>query len=103
MAVDTVNQLFVYNFQTYEKEYDKTFSARLTCITVSRDSRHLLISVASGEVQLLDLETGDLVRTFKGQQQGNFIIRSCFGGAAENFVLSGSEGKLMIIPACRQV
>ena len=32
-------------------------------------------------------------RRFKGQKQGEFIIRSSFGGAAENFVLSGSEGK----------
>lgn len=54
----------------------------------------MLVNLSSGEIQLLDIETGELIRTFDGQKQGEYIIRSCFGGAAENFVLSGSEGKL---------
>lgn len=66
--------------------------ARLTCVTVTRDSRYILVNLSSGEIHLLDIENGEPIRTFKGQEQGNYIIRSCFGGAAENFVLSGSEG-----------
>ena len=52
----------------------------------------MLVSLTDGEVQLLDIRTANLVRRFEGQKQGNFIIRSSFGGAGENFVLSGSEG-----------
>jgi WD40 repeat protein len=32
-----------------------------------------------------------------GQKQGQFIIRSCFGGLDRNFILSGSEdGKIYV-------
>jgi WD repeat-containing protein 26 len=93
VVVDSEKHLYVFNFHTYEKEYSQAFSARLTCVTVTQDSRHILVNLSTGEIQLLELETGDPVKSFKGQKQGNYIIRSCLGGAAENFVLSGSEGK----------
>jgi WD repeat-containing protein 26 len=97
VVVDSEKHLYVFNFHTYEKEYVQAFPATLTCVTVTRDSRHILVNLSSGEIQLLDIETGDPIRTFDGQEQGRYIIRSCFGGAAENFVLSGSEGKPLSI------
>jgi WD repeat-containing protein 26 len=98
VAIDSERSLYVYNFHTYEKEYQFTFPCKSTSVTISRDSKFMLVSLASGEVQLLDIKTANVIRRFEGQKQGEFIIRSSFGGAAENFVLSGSEGKSPNLP-----
>ena len=92
VVIDSEKHLYVYNFRTYEKEYQFTFPCKSTSVTISRDSKLMLVSLISGEVQLLDIKTANVIRRFEGQKQGQFIIRSSFGGAAENFVLSGSEG-----------
>ena len=92
VVIDSEKHLHVFNFHTFEKEYSQAFPAILTCVSVTKDSKHMLVNLSNGEIQLLEIETGDLIRTFEGQEQGTYIIRSCFGGAAENFVLSGSEG-----------
>lgn len=86
--------LYIYDMRTYIEEYRTKFSSRITCITISQDNGLALINLSEGEVHMMDIDQGYIVRKFKGQKQGTNIIRSCFGGAAENFVLSGSEGKL---------
>jgi WD40 repeat protein len=93
VVIDIDHSLYVFNFHTYEEEYHLAFGAKLTSLTISQDSQSYLLSLASGEVHLNDMESGDPIRIFEGQVQGHFIIRSCFGGAAENFILSGSEGE----------
>jgi hypothetical protein len=47
-----------------------------------------------GKLWTLDSTTGEEVMRYEGASQAEFVIRSCFGGAGENFVMSGSEGKL---------
>ena len=44
------------------------------------------------EIQLWDLKLGKLARKYIGQRQERHVIRSCFGGIEDNFVVSGSEG-----------
>jgi hypothetical protein len=51
------------------------------------------VNLKEGEIQLIDLETASVVRRFSGQKQGEYVIRSTFGGAGENFIVSGSDGK----------
>lgn len=86
-------QIFVYNFVTREQLYCIVLRTKMTCISISRDSRYMLVNMAENEVQLIDIETADPVRRFLGQRQSEFIIRSAFGGADENLIISGSEGE----------
>ena len=95
VAADTEEKIHVYNMLTYEEDYCLPLPSKPTSVAISKDSRHVLINLAEGEIQLVDMETTALVRQFKGQKQGEFVIRSTFGGAAENFVVSGSEGEYL--------
>lgn len=94
ITISVEKKIVVYNFMTREEEYTILLKLDPTCINISKDSRYMLVNMSDNEVQLLDIETTEVVRQFMGQKQGNFIIRSTFGGAAENFIVSGSEGIL---------
>jgi hypothetical protein len=85
-------QIFVYNFITREEEYSSRMNNESTCISISKDSKYMLLNMADDELRLIEIGTGDLVQTFRGQKQGEYVIRSAFGGADQNLVLSGSEG-----------
>lgn len=53
--------------------------------------------VRSQEILLIDLDDGTVVRKFTGHDQGEFVIRTSFGGASENFILTGSgDGKIYV-------
>jgi hypothetical protein len=45
------------------------------------------------EIYLWDIQTGEIARKYSGQEQGRHVIRSCFGGTDNNFIVSGSEGE----------
>jgi WD repeat-containing protein 26 len=92
IAAEENCKIHVYNFHTYEEEYCLPLKTRSTSVTVSQDSKYMLVNLAEGQIQLIDIETTDIIRRFRGQKQGVFVIRSAFGGAGENFVVSGSEG-----------
>jgi WD40 repeat protein len=93
IAVDVEKKIRVFNFITHEEEYILPLKSKATSIVVSKDSRHMLVNLTECQIQLIDIETTEVIRRFQGQKQSTFIIRSAFGGAAENFVVSGSEGK----------
>lgn len=86
------SKIHVYNLQAHEEEYCVPLKSPPTSITVSRDSRNVLVNLAEGQINLIDIETSTVIRRFRGQKQGQYVIRSAFGGAGENFVISGSEG-----------
>lgn len=92
VAVDDAQKIHVYNAVNRELEYEMELKARPTCVSISEDSRHLLVNKKDGEVQLIDLVNRSSVQKFLGHTGGEFLIRSAFGGANESFVVSGSEG-----------
>lgn len=98
VAADVQGKIHVYNLSTHEEEYCIPLKSKPTSVAVSRDSRYMLVNLSEGQIQLIDIDTTDVVRRFQGQKQGSFVIRSTFGGAAENFVVSGSEGTRFLAP-----
>lgn len=101
VAIDTESNVHVFDFRTYEEDYCLSLPCKATSVTISRDSKYMLVNLSHGEIQLIDLETTAVVRRFRGQKQGEFVIRSTFGGAGENFVVSGSEGEIESHPSFR--
>lgn len=101
VVISSECQIVVYNFETREESYGILMKSRMTCIKISRDSQYMLINMANSEVHLINIETAEIVRRFIGQQQGEFVIRSTFGGADQNLIISGSEGKFFASPIFR--
>lgn len=94
VAMENETRIFVYNFVTRELEYELDMQVKMGSISISQDSRYLLINKLDGEAKMLDLETRENVRNFRSPDKGgHWIIRAAYGGANESFVVTGSEGK----------
>lgn len=98
VAMDRANHIHVYNFVTRELEYEMDLKVELSSVSISEDSRFMLVSKVDGEARLFNIESRETVKIFAGQKGGKFMIRSAFGGANESFVISGSEGRSMCFP-----
>jgi len=93
VAMTNEKEIFIYNFVTRELENTMGLEVALGSISISQDSRYLLVNKFSGEAQMFDIQTLESVRTFaSGDTGGKYVIRSSFGGANESFVIVGSEG-----------
>ncbi|KAG0295600.1 hypothetical protein BGZ97_004794 [Linnemannia gamsii] len=77
----------------------------ITAISLSMDGQFLLVNTTvkpaqlpmHREIHLWNLPEGRIVRKYSGYKQGLFVIRSCFGGWDERFVISGSEDSKVYI------
>lgn len=93
VAMDDQHTLHVYDFPTRELRYDMELSCRGTSIRFSRDSKYLLVNKQDAVAQLINIATRKKGQTYTGHVGGDYTIRSDFGGANENFVISGSDGQ----------
>lgn len=93
VAMDDQNHIHVWDFVTRDPWYEMGLSCRLTSISISRDSKYLLINKEDAVAQLINISTRSTVQKYTGHTGGECTIRNDFGGANESFVISGSEGK----------
>ena len=93
IALSTDKQIHVYNFHTRAEQISMKLNLQPTCISISQDSNSMLINMAGHELQLIDIQSAEIVERFIGQKQTTYMIRSTFGGSEESLVLTGSEGK----------
>lgn len=96
-AVDDHCTVHVYWAATRELQYELELAARPTSVSISEDSRLLLVNKQDGEAQLIDLHAATAVRKFLGQVGGQYLIRASLGGANESFVVSGSDDGSIVI------
>ncbi|KAF4628889.1 hypothetical protein G7Y89_g9261 [Cudoniella acicularis] len=98
VAMSCDNHLHVYNFVTRELEYELDLKVQLSSVSISQNSRFLLVNTKDGQTRMLDLDTRESVRNFQSNDKGGTnVIRAGFGGANESFVITGSEAGLVYI------
>ncbi|KAK9463915.1 WD40-repeat-containing domain protein [Lipomyces oligophaga] len=91
IAISNEKRLSIYSYTEWKLIAEFVLSGKMTCVTTSKDSKYALVNSCNKELHLWDLEQLQLVRKCLGHQQVDFVIRSCFGGVNDNFLVSGSE------------
>ncbi|KAK9469867.1 WD40-repeat-containing domain protein [Lipomyces arxii] len=81
----------IFNTQDYKLIAAIKLDAAPTSVSISRDSKYAIVNLSAKEIQLWDIQKIQLIRKCVGLQQDKYIIRSCFGGLSDNFIVSGSE------------
>ncbi|KAI9101155.1 WD40-repeat-containing domain protein [Phlyctochytrium arcticum] len=97
LLANSEKKIRIYNLQDKTEMGSLPESDSITSINIAADCRHVLVNLSTQEVHLWDLQERRLVRKYIGQKQGRFVIRSCFGGLHQNFILSGSEDSLVYV------
>ena len=91
VATTLDNKVMMFDLRTRFKIAEWQMEDKLTSINFGVDGTQLLLNMNEGRVLALDSTTGELIMRYDGAKQAEFVIRSCFGGAGENFIISGSE------------
>ncbi|XP_019162309.1 PREDICTED: WD repeat-containing protein 26-like [Ipomoea nil] len=70
----------------------------ITSFVLSRDNKHLLVSLLNQEIHLWYIGGHPrCIAKFKGHKRLRFVVRSCFGGLNQAFIASGSEDSQVYI------
>ncbi|KAK8184641.1 WD40-repeat-containing domain protein [Phyllosticta citribraziliensis] len=92
------SHIVVYDFVTREKLREfEMLENKPTSLSISSCGTSMLVSMNENKICLMDIDTGEVLHRYEGQKQVKYIIRSAFGGANENFVVSGSEDSRVYI------
>lgn len=81
----------VFDLETKAEQFSIQEYYSITSLSLSQDNTTVIANLSCQKIHMWDLEEKTLLKSLKGQKQGRFVIRSCFGGPDECFILSGSE------------
>ena len=96
IMITAQKEIMIYDIKTRKVVHKIEVQESLAAISLSRNSKYLLVIIAekeNSEMQLWDLDHYRLVKKFKGYSQERFIIRGTFGGYEDMFIACGSEDK----------
>jgi hypothetical protein len=107
IAGTTQKKLLIYNLTTREEECNYLLNMDIMSLSVSSDSRYLLLNVSAlpddpvnagkSELQLRPIDSPARFQKFTGHKEAEYVLRSGFGGATEAFVVAGSEGECLCL------
>ena len=94
VAMNHDTTIYVHNYAARSLEYEIDIEGKVGSVTITANSRHLLVNKVDGEALIIDLNSGEKIQRFRAHTQldPKFNIRATLGGANENFVVQGSEG-----------
>eukprot|EP00245_Coleochaete_scutata_P004659 TRINITY_DN17460_c0_g1_i1.p1 TRINITY_DN17460_c0_g1~~TRINITY_DN17460_c0_g1_i1.p1 ORF type:complete len:617 (+),score=102.56 TRINITY_DN17460_c0_g1_i1:313-2163(+) len=109
VSVWASKEIHIYSLEDKTERHIEETDA-VTSLALSNDGRYLLLNLKCDppQIQLLDigdpsapLSTRKLpelpLYKYTGHRQGRFVIRSCFGGSDQAFIVSGSEDSQVYI------
>ncbi|KZS88363.1 WD40 repeat-like protein [Sistotremastrum niveocremeum HHB9708] len=85
------HRILLFDMHTKQEEVNIKLEGDLTSVKTSSDSKYCIVNHSPDELLMWDLDQPRMTRKFTGQKQGKHIIKCCFGGIDDNFVVSGSE------------
>ncbi|TIA86772.1 hypothetical protein E3P99_03577 [Wallemia hederae] len=88
---EEMRHLMVYDTETRSLLWQVEMKNEIGSLAISSDSSRVAVNYAPDEIQIWSLEDRCLVQKLYGYKQSQHVIRSCFGGYNDNFILSGSE------------
>lgn len=92
VAVCHEHKIHVIDLATREKIFSQVETSSVTSVCVSRDGKEALVGLLNGELHLWSIANEMVpLRKFSGHTNGHYILRSCFGGVDEDFIVCGSE------------
>lgn len=92
LVITTMDKkLIMFDLRTRLKIAEWTMEDNLTSVKFGVGGTQILVNMKGSGVLALDSTTGELLIQYDGVKQKQFVIRSRFGGAGENFVICGSE------------